>query len=83
MNATNFDTMYSTVADCLNVEALKALVDLRASPQDAERIEWLGERANEGQLTNEERKEYQGAVMFAKFLGILQSKARKKLQAVG
>lgn len=83
MKAANMDAMLSSVAECMNTGALKALVDLRASPQEVERIEWLGERANEGVLTSEERQEYQSSVMFANFLGILQSKARKKLQAAG
>lgn len=83
MNATNFDTMYSTVADCLNIEALKALVGLRASPQEAERMAWLAERANEGLLTEAERLEYQSAISFASFLGLLQSKARVKLKSIG
>ncbi|MGV3659464.1 MAG: hypothetical protein ACO1TE_04750 [Prosthecobacter sp.] len=67
----------------MNTQALKALVELRARPEDVERIEWLGTRANEGQLTGDERQEYQSSVMFANFLGILQPKARRKLQAEG
>ena len=80
MKAANMDAMFSVVADCLNAGALHAILDLRASPQDVERIEWLGERANEGILTSEERQEYQSSIMFANFLGVLQSKARLKLQ---
>lgn len=80
MKAASMDAMFSVVADCLNAGALRALVDLRASSQDVERIEWLGERANEGALTDEERQEYQSSIMFANFLGVLQSKARLKLQ---
>ena len=80
MKPANMDAMFSVVAECLNTGALQAIVDLRASPQDVERIEWLGERANEGLLTIEERQEYQTSIMFANFLGVLQSKARLKLQ---
>ena len=83
MKPTNMDAMLASVAECMNTGALEALTSLRASPQEVERIEWLGERANEGQLTGEERQEYQSAVMFANFLGILQSKARKRLLASG
>ena len=72
----------SPVANCLDIDALKALVELRASPVAAERISWLAERANEGLLTVEEKAEYESCVMFANFLGVLQSKARKKLSAV-
>lgn len=76
----HFDLMLTSVADTLNLEALKALVNLRASEQEEERLEYLATRANEGLLTAEERQEYQSSIMFANFLGILQSKARKKLQ---
>ena len=74
------DAMLSSVADSLNAGALEKVAGLRARPEDVDRIEWLGQRANDGLLTDEERQEYQSAVMFASFLGILQSKARIKLR---
>jgi hypothetical protein len=40
---------------------------------------WLAERANEGLLTVDERAEYESCILFANFLGVLQSKARRKL----
>ncbi len=83
MKAADMGALLTTVTDSMNTQALRALVELRAQPEDVERIEWLGTRANEGLLTGEERQEYQSSVMFANFLGILQSKARKKLQADG
>ena len=43
-------------------------------------MEWLAERANEDELTPSERGEYESCVMFANFLGVLQSKARRKLR---
>ncbi len=42
-------------------------------------MDWLAGRANERLLTKEERAEYESCVMFTNFLGVLQSKARKKL----
>jgi hypothetical protein len=80
MKPANLDAMFSSVAETMNVAALQELVALRASEEDEERLEYLGGRANEGLLTTEERQEYQSCIMFANFLGILQSKARKKLQ---
>lgn len=72
----------SPVTACLDDSSLRALVELRAAPEAARRMEWLAERANEGQLTTEERSEYESCVMFANFLGVLQSKARQKLRAM-
>lgn len=83
MKAANMDAMLSSVAEWMNTGALKALVDLRASPQELERIQWLGDRANEGSLTSEEKQEHQSSVIFANFLGILQSKAHQERQAAG
>lgn len=69
----------SPVTECLDGFSLRALVNLRATPESAERMQWLAERANEGELTPDEKSEYESCVMFANFLGILQSKARRKL----
>jgi hypothetical protein len=80
MNA--MESMLSSVADTLDVNALKALVEMRASVEAAERMDWLAERANEGLLTEEERHEYHSAISFGNFLGLLQSKARLKLKSV-
>jgi len=80
MNALSLDSLMAPVTDCLDRESLRALVELRASPDAARRIEWLAQRANEGELTTEERSEYQSCVMFGNFLGVLQSKARRRLQ---
>jgi hypothetical protein len=83
MNATSLDAMMSPVAGCLDTPSLRALADLRASPEATERVQWLASRANEGLLTKEEHDEYESCVMFANFLGVLQSKARRKLNGAG
>jgi hypothetical protein len=79
MNA--METMLAAVADSFDTSALKALVEMRAPEEAATRMNWLAERANEGLLTEDERHEYQSAVSFGNFLGLLQSKARLKLKS--
>lgn len=79
MNA--MESMLASVTDTLEASALKALVEMRASTEAAERMQWLAERANEGLLTEEERHEYDSAISFGNFLGLLQSKARLKLKS--
>jgi len=79
MKPTGLDDLMTPVTDCLDRKALRALVDLRATPEAQERMDWLAVRANEGMLTDEERSEYESCAMFASILGIMQSKARKKL----
>lgn len=70
MNATILDSLMSPVTECLDIASLRALSNLRASTDAEQRIAWLAERA-----------EYESCVMFANFLGVLQSKARRKLNA--
>jgi hypothetical protein len=81
MMATTLDALMAPVTDCLDAKALRSLSELRASPEASERVEWLAGRANEGLLTASERAEYESCIVFANFLGVLQSKARKKLGA--
>lgn len=83
MSTTTLDSLMSPVTDCLDVASLRALVELRATPVAAERVAWLADRANEGRLTPAERTEYESCIQFANFLGVLQSKARRKLTALG
>ena len=72
--------MMSSLANCLDGPSLQSIAELRAPPEAEERIEWLAERANEGQLTGEERSEYESCIRFTNFVGILQAEARKRLR---
>ncbi len=74
------EKMLAAVADTFATNALKALVEMRAPEDAATRMDRLAERANKGLLTEDERHEYQSAVSFGNFLGLLQSKARLKLK---
>ena len=79
MNA--LETMLSAVADTFDAKALIALVEMRAPEDAAGRMALLAERANEGLLTEDERHEYHSALSFGNFLGLLQTKARLKLNS--
>lgn len=81
MISMTLDALMSPVTNCLDATALRSLSELRASPEASQRMTWLAERANEGQLTVDERAEYESCILFANFLGVLQSKARRKLAA--
>jgi hypothetical protein len=81
MNVTTLDSLIAPVTDCLDTPSLRALAELRAKPEAEQRMAWLAGRANEGQLSSDERAEYESCVHFANFLGVLQSKARRKLNS--
>jgi uncharacterized protein YnzC (UPF0291/DUF896 family) len=54
-------------------------VAFRIDPQVLARIEVLGERANEGDLTADERSEYEALINAADIISILRLKARRQL----
>lgn len=74
------DELKSPVTECLDEPSLRALVDLRAGPEATQRMESLAELATEGALSERDRAQYETCVMFANFLGVLHSQARRKLE---
>jgi hypothetical protein len=67
------------VFQLLTDEQLRQLQDFRSDPALQARIEELADKANEGELTPEERQEYVGYVQANSFLAVLQAQARKRL----
>jgi hypothetical protein len=67
------------VTRCLTPDSARQLVSLRADPSVQERIDYLADKCTEGQLTPEERAEYETYVKFIDFIGLLQAKARSIL----
>ena len=61
------------------IEAAKKLLGLRASPEAQRRMDELARKCNEGELTAEERAEYETYVTAGTLIAILQSKARQLL----
>jgi hypothetical protein len=74
------ERLLSPVGDCLTPEVAERLVALRAEPDVQARIDYLAERANEGELTGPERLEYDAYVRTITFISLLQSKARTLLR---
>jgi hypothetical protein len=73
------DRLLDPVTRCLTPEAASRLVELRADPELQERMDLLGDKSTEGELTPEEREEYETYVRTSRFIAILQAKARKLL----
>jgi hypothetical protein len=83
-HAGNFmDRVLDPLADCLNREAALRIVELRIDPEIQARVDVLAERANEGELTPEERAEYLSYVEAADVLAIFKLKAMRHLPANG
>jgi hypothetical protein len=82
MNAvadTIFDRVFEPLGRCLTPASARKLVALRADPTVQAHIDRLAAKANEGELTDDERREYESYVRAIQFVTVLQSKARRLL----
>ena len=61
----------------------RRLVAWRADEETQRRLDELGDKCNEGELSTAEREEYEAYVQAIDFIGILQAKARAVLQRNG
>jgi hypothetical protein len=77
------DRMLEPLAAALNSEAAQNIVNLRIDPEIEKRVAVLAERANEGELTVDERDEYLSYVEAADVLAIFKLKVRRRLEANG
>ena len=67
----------------LNPESARTILALQLDGPTPERRQDLADKANEGQLTAEERAEYETYAQVRGMLAILQSKARLHLKQAG
>ena len=79
MESVTLERMVEPVSRCLTREVARQIVALRAEPELEQRVEELACKADNGQLTEAERDEYESYVRASKFISILQSKARALL----
>lgn len=80
-STTILDELLDPVGHCLTADSAKRIVELRASPEVQARIQDLASKSNAGSLTPEEQTEYATYVSAGNFIAVLQSKARKLLNA--
>ena len=78
---TAFDRGTDPILRFFSVDQARELVHYQAEDSLQERIAYLDGHANEGELTSEERAEYEGYIRANKFVAVLQAKARKMLAA--
>jgi len=55
---------------------MRRIVDLKVFPPVQERIDALAERANDGELSDSERSEYEALINASDFISILKLKAQ-------
>jgi hypothetical protein len=67
----------------LSDDQMRHLAQLPADASLAERVDELAGKANEGELTAEERGEYEAYIEANNLLAVLQAEARFRLQNLG
>jgi hypothetical protein len=73
------DRLLEPLARSLTPAAARAVMNFRADSETQRRIAELADKCNEGQLTPQERQEYEAFVRAIDLIAILQSKARRLL----
>lgn len=74
-----FDHATDPIFDLLTPEQARAIVEFRGDERLAQRFEELALKCNEGELTEEERAEYEGYAHANRFIAKVQAKARRLL----
>jgi hypothetical protein len=80
MTQRMFDRVLEPLVECLTREAAQKIVNLRADPETQAKVDKLADKANEGQLSDEERAEYDRYLAAFHFITRLQAKARTRLE---
>ena len=73
------DRLLDPLGRCLTPEAARRLLELRADPVAQARIDELAEKCNQGEISPEERAEYEMYVAVGTLISVLQLKARSIL----
>ena len=76
---TDFERGVHPILQIVLPDKADAVLNFRPDPALQDRIEELAEKSTEGELTDQERAEYEGYVRVNKFIAILQRQARQFL----
>ncbi len=79
MNTSVLDRFLEPFTDCLTSEVAERIVNLQIDSESQARLDKLAAKANEGQLTDDERQEYEEFVEGIDLMGILKARARTVL----
>lgn len=77
------DRLLDPLSLCLDEESARRVLELRVDPAVQARVDVLAERANEGQLTPDERTEYEALINADDVIAILKSKLSRRLDVNG
>ena len=78
--ANVIDRFLDPVTECLTPEVAERIVNLQLDHEMQVRLDELAEKANRGQLSDNERSEYEEYVEGMDLIGLFKAKARKILR---
>ena len=81
MRTTALDGLLDPLASSLDPSALRQIVKFQISPEVQARVEYLANRANDGEITVAEDAEYEALIDGADLISILKLKAQRLLAA--
>lgn len=75
MSELNFERLFEPVAAALNEEAARKILEIKADRKSQARVAKLAKKCNEGELTPEERREYESYVYASRVVSLLRAEA--------
>ena len=70
-------------AGMMNEDAARAILGLRASPEVQARVDIMADKSREGQLTEDEQRQYEAYADTVSMISLLQAHARRVLRQAG
>jgi hypothetical protein len=77
---STLERLLDPIGRVLTLEVAQQLVGLQADPAVQARLEALADKCTAGQLSTDERVEYETSVQALEFIAVLQAKARRALR---
>lgn len=74
------DSLLESAARCLDAESVRALGELQLAQTDRSRLDLLAQKANEGQLSADEAREYDRFIELGDIIATLRLKAERQMQ---
>ncbi|MBM3765845.1 MAG: hypothetical protein FJW32_10680 [Acidobacteria bacterium] len=81
MSTAALDGLLDPLTSSLDPTALRQISDYRIPPDVQARVDYLAQRANDGELTPDEDAEYEALIDGAALITILRLKAKRLLAA--
>jgi len=76
----DLDALFEPLSQCLDAESARRIAEFRIDSTVQARVDVLADRANNGQLTDDERAEYEAFINASDFVSILKSNAHWQLR---